>query len=247
LGYFDIQRTLLKSIQVVMNSKLFFTLSVFVIILCSYTPKSNCADAYTSASYGLSHSKKAFKAHNFDHQKYYAGRALEALENTRDLVGECGCDGAMNSLADGIENLEEAMDPVDWKMGRYYTQRAMDNTYAVLENLDICSMDGEATAQNEGNTENESQTNNSEENEQALVEFEQAVQENLKQLNEKIKEQCSLMGCESSEFVLDEASFINIKKETFKSIEDAQKFYREQAIKAYQQVMTALHKCGEMQ
>ena len=111
--------------------------------LCLFTQISlattKCADAYTSASYGLSHSKKALKAYNFEHQQYYAGRALEAMEKTRDLVGDCGCDAALDAIADSIENLEKATDPEDWDMGRYFSKRAVADTYAVLENLDVCS------------------------------------------------------------------------------------------------------------
>ncbi|MCX2719432.1 hypothetical protein [Lentiprolixibacter aurantiacus] len=130
-----------------MNPKFLLILTVLVSLICSSTPKSSCADAYTSASYGLSHTKKAFKAHNFDHQKYYAARALEALEKTESLVGDCGCTGAMDAIELGIENLEEAKDPADWKMGRYYSKRAMEKTYSILENLDLCSIAGDGSSQ----------------------------------------------------------------------------------------------------
>lgn len=122
-----------------MNSKLFFILATLIGLIASPSSSTSCEDAYTSASYGLSHVKKAFKAHNFDHQKYYAGRALEALEKTESLMGECGCGGAIDAIEEGVENLEEAMDPADWKMGRYYSKKAMENTYSLLENLDLCS------------------------------------------------------------------------------------------------------------
>ena len=237
-----------------MNSKLIFTLSIFVIILCSNVPKSSCADAYTSASYGLSHSKKAFTAHNFDHQKYYAGRALEALEKTRDLVGECGCTGAMNAIEDGIENMEEAQDPVDWKMGRYYTKRAMENTYSILENLDMCSTEAETSTENTDTAVDEPALQISEEAEITAVEFdqdleilEQSTQAHLKELNSRIKELCALMGCESNASVLEQSEIEKSKDGSFASLEEAQVFYRKQAAKAYQQVASHLQQCGGKQ
>jgi len=237
-----------------MNSKLFFTLSIFVIILCSNLPKSSCADAYTSASYGLSHSKKAFDAHNFDHQKYYAGRALEALEKTRDLVGECGCTAAMNAIEDGIENMEEALDPVDWKMGRYYTKRAMENSYSILENLDVCSTETETSTESKDAAVDEPTPQITEEAEITTVEFdqnleilEQSTQAHLKELNSKIKELCALMGCEDKGFVLEQSEIEKSKDGSFSSLEEAQVFYKNQATKAYQQVASHLQQCGGKQ
>ncbi|NND15847.1 MAG: hypothetical protein HKN89_05940 [Eudoraea sp.] len=237
-----------------MYAKLLYTLSLFIILILSSSPKSNCAEVYTSASYGLSHSKKAFKAHNFDHQKYYAERALEALEKTRGQVEECGCDGAMNSIEDGIKHLEEAMDPVDWKMGRYHTKRAMEYTYSILDNLDICSTDNEVSSETTDTPESDSRSQNLEESDtvsaevdQALAEFEQSAEQNLKELNEKIKELGFLMDCESNEFVLDQAEIEKSKEGMFTSIEEAQMFYRAQATKAYKRAVSALEKCGGMQ
>ena len=99
-------------------------LLLFASLLIVFFASANCDDAYSKASYALSHVKKSFSAKNFDHQKYYANKALEALEKAKQYVAVCGCDNALIPILDGIENLEKAMDPRDWEMGRYYSQKS---------------------------------------------------------------------------------------------------------------------------
>ncbi len=192
-----------------MNPKLFFILLALISCFSFNTTTIDCADAYTSASYTLSHSKKAFDAYNFDHQKYYAGRALEALEKTQELVKECGCDKAIEPIEIGIETLEEAADPTDWKMGRYYSKKAIADTYKILESLDICSMDGESSASSDDNisddtiTETERPDN---EVDQELREFANSAQDEIVKLNEKIRELSLMLGCENAQMIIEKSS-----------------------------------------
>jgi hypothetical protein len=250
LGFLPIEGILQQPINKEMNPKLFVTLAIAVSLFCSSSPQSACADAYTSASYGLSHSKKAFNAHNFDHQKYYAGRALEALEKARGLVGECGCAGAMNSIEDGMKNLEEALDPADWKMGRYYSKRAVENTYSLLENLDLCSMSEDSPAKQSGTDgNNEIRSSASRDlveghTEEAIREFEATAREQLEQLNEKIAELCQRLGCDNPLVAMEQAHTELPKGRVFSSLEEAMDHYKAQTIRAYEQAATAMKQCG---
>jgi hypothetical protein len=113
---------------------------LLTVCLATYTLMgADCTDAYASASYSLSHAKRSLNANNFDHQQYYAGRALEAFEKARGLVVSCGCNGSMDAILDGIEHLSEALDPKDWDMGRYYTKKAVADAEALLSALDACT------------------------------------------------------------------------------------------------------------
>jgi hypothetical protein len=234
-----------------MNPKLIVIFAAVISLFCSSSPQSVCADAYTSASYGLSHSKKAFNAHNFDHQKYYAGRALEALEKTRDLVGECGCTGAMNSIEDGMENLEEALDPTDWKMGRYYSKKAMENAYSVLENLDLCSMSEDSVTE-QSETDSDSKTGSSatsdsveDETEEAIQEFEATAREQLENLNKKIAELCQRLGCDNAKLAMEQTNTDLPQGRVFSSLEEAMDYYKAQTITAYEQAAMAVKQCGD--
>tara|TARA_R110002049_G_scaffold47596_2_gene137163 strand:- start:330180 stop:330608 length:429 start_codon:yes stop_codon:yes gene_type:complete len=76
-------------------------------------------------------------SNNFEHQKYYATRALEALEKTQKLAETCGCEPALEAIANGLDNLEKAVDQDDWDMGRHYTKKALENTQDVINQLDL--------------------------------------------------------------------------------------------------------------
>lgn len=109
---------------------------------------ADCTNAYASASYSLSHAKRSLNANNFDHQQYYAGRALEAFEKARGLVVSCGCEGSMDAILDGIEHLNDALDPKDWDMGRYYTKKAVADAEALLSALDTCTQGASPSVEN---------------------------------------------------------------------------------------------------
>ena len=113
-----------------------FLLSV-TFILTTFWASAKCDNTYTSASYALNHAKKSISAKNFDHQKYYAYKALEALENAKKLIETCGCDKAVDPILDGIEHLEKASDPKDFEMGRYYTKKAFGDIQDLINQLDI--------------------------------------------------------------------------------------------------------------
>jgi hypothetical protein len=123
-----------------MKTLIFTITAFFVSALCF----ANCTNAYASAGYGLSHAKKSMEANNFDHQQYYAERALQAFEKARYQNENCGCPGAADPILDGIENLQTALNQDKWDDGRFYTKKALQNAEQLLTSLDICTL-GQAT------------------------------------------------------------------------------------------------------
>jgi hypothetical protein len=114
----------------------------FTFVLTTLWVSAKCDNTYTTASYALNHAKKSISSKNFDHQKYYAYKALEALEKARKLINICGCDKAVEPILDGIENLEKASDPKDFEMGRYYTKKAFGDIQNLISQLDIYTQGG---------------------------------------------------------------------------------------------------------
>lgn len=106
---------------------------------------AKCDNTYSSASYALNHTKKSLSSKNFDHQKYFAYKALEALEKVKNQIAACGCDKAMDPILDGIENLEKASDPKDFEMGRYFTKKAFGDIQNLISELDMYTQGFEQT------------------------------------------------------------------------------------------------------
>ncbi|MCK0158425.1 hypothetical protein MWU65_14615 [Cellulophaga sp. F20128] len=123
-------------------------LSFFFLTTLFYT-NSNCDSAYSSSSYALNYAKKALKADNFDHQKYYAEKSLIALEKTKKQMKECDCKDAVNAVLNGITNLEKAATPKDWDLGRHYSKLALKNVENTITALDAFTLNSSASATNE--------------------------------------------------------------------------------------------------
>ncbi|RAV29672.1 efflux RND transporter periplasmic adaptor subunit [Sinomicrobium soli] len=100
---------------------------------------ADCTALYSAMTYTISHSNKSLGANNFDHQRYYAGRALEALERAEERLDECACEGVGDLLYDVRDNLEKAVDPEDWETGRFYVKKAREYIQNTLTALDMCT------------------------------------------------------------------------------------------------------------
>ncbi|NER15460.1 hypothetical protein GWK08_18545 [Leptobacterium flavescens] len=148
----------------------------------------DCAEAHSSASYALFHTKKSLKADNFDHQKYYADRAIEAFEKTRGLIENCGCQDAINAVIDGTENLKKASDPEDWDKGRFYAKKAYADAQNLIGFLEMCTSGKRQTVFDDSEYISDSGTDDaSKANEQKILDQQKRLQQQQQQLLEEQK------------------------------------------------------------
>jgi len=120
-----------------MKTTVFF-LGLFFVMSSGYSQDS-CLEAHSAASYAVFHTNKSLKADNFDHQRYYASRAIEAFEKTQAFVEKCGCTEARVNIDLGLENLRKAADPEDWDKGRYFTKKALAEAQNLIASLEMCN------------------------------------------------------------------------------------------------------------
>lgn len=119
----------------------FYISFVFAFIFVVQNSFSNqCDNFYAKITYGLSHSKKAMKATNFEHQMYYAERAKTALEQSKAFIVECNCAKSEDKTLDAIETLEKAISPSDWDTGRFFTKKAIDEINELITIVDNCTL-----------------------------------------------------------------------------------------------------------
>ena len=115
-------------------------LFIILISLLSIMPSNNendCSVVYNMATYALSHSKKALKSNNFDHQLYYSGKTLESYKKIAGGMKNCDCEDAFEKILDITIYAEKAADPVDWDRGRYYSKKVYLNTQELITVLDM--------------------------------------------------------------------------------------------------------------
>ncbi|MEJ1222100.1 hypothetical protein [Sediminicola sp. 1XM1-17] len=115
------------------------TLVLISILFLNSAIYANCGEAYSSATYALNHTKKSLDSNNFDHQMYYADRAIEALEKTKGLAENCGCDDSTDFILNGLVDLKKSADPEDWDKGRYFAQKAYEDLQSLINAFDVCT------------------------------------------------------------------------------------------------------------
>ena len=63
---------------------------------------NQCDSFYSKVTYALNHTKKGLSATNFEHQMYYAERALAALEKGKPFMDDCSCEKAKDKTLDTL-------------------------------------------------------------------------------------------------------------------------------------------------
>ena len=117
----------MQKIYLLCFSLLFFSMTM---------AQDGCDQIYSTASYALNHSKKALKANNYDHQKYYAGKALDSYDKILALLEGTKCESLTEQVQDIIADAVKASDPVDWDRGRYYSKKVFNSTQELITLLD---------------------------------------------------------------------------------------------------------------
>jgi hypothetical protein len=110
-------------------------------ILCVCTLSANTGDnaseyAGSNISYIKSQTQKAISAEDLNSSRYYAYKALNAIEKSRKQFEACNCDYAMKSIFEGLENLKKATRVSSLNGTRILLKRALDNTFGSLEALE---------------------------------------------------------------------------------------------------------------
>jgi len=139
----------------IQKNHLISTLALFSFF--TFTYGSNCDNLYAKVTYSLSHSKKAMTATNFEHQMYYAERALVALEKSKEYQAECSCAKSEDKTLDAIEVLEKAIEPRDWEAGRFYTKKSIALIDELITVIDECTQNSASTTVNNPDSEMENE------------------------------------------------------------------------------------------
>ncbi len=120
------------------KSHVLVVLAIFFAAQATYS--NQCDNFYAKVTYALSHGKKAMEATNFEHQMYYAERALTALEKSETYMAECSCEKTKNKTLDAMETLDQAIEPADWEAGRFFTKKAIGEINELITIIDQCTL-----------------------------------------------------------------------------------------------------------
>lgn len=107
------------------------------LIFCSFTyPTSSACDyAGSNISYIQTQTQKAIAAEKIDISHYFAYKALNAIEKSKDQFIACGCEHAEKSISESLDNLKKATKITSITGTRILLERALENTAGSLEAL----------------------------------------------------------------------------------------------------------------
>ncbi len=216
--------------------------------------QANCTNAYAQAGYSLSHAKKSMSANNFEHQQYYAERALTAFEKAQTQIEGCGCEASNDPILDGIENLETALSQTEWEMGRYYTKKALENAQELLTSLDICTTN--ETPEYETGTEetveivSDEMTTLAENLEETStlekqLDFKRLAEIDIAELEKSIRELATLFQCEKAMHLLKERKSRTEEELRSESFEKTRAYYLSQVVSIHNKALFALIECSK--
>ncbi|NAY91131.1 hypothetical protein GTQ34_04290 [Muricauda sp. JGD-17] len=123
-----------------MNTKLRLLCALACVFCMQASFPNQCDSFYSKVTYALNHTKKGLSATNFEHQMYYAERALDAIEKGKSFMADCSCEKAGDKTIDVMETLDKAIEPVDWDAGRFFTKKAMRQINELITILDNCTL-----------------------------------------------------------------------------------------------------------
>jgi len=112
---------------------------LFVLFLIPFSAIGNkraCDYVGSNLGYIKSQTQQAIKAEDINFSRYYAYKALNAIEKSRTQFEACGCDYALKSIDEGLENLKKATRIGSLKGAKILLKRALESTYGSLEALE---------------------------------------------------------------------------------------------------------------
>ncbi len=118
----------MKPLSALLNI-LFFSATLFA--------SDNACD-YAGSNIGFirSQTEKALVAENINQSRYFAYKALNAIEKTKKQLEECGCEYAFKSILEGLDNLKKATRVNSLTGTRILLNRALDNAMGSLDALE---------------------------------------------------------------------------------------------------------------
>lgn len=109
---------------------------LFFLPFSAFGNKKACDYVGSNLDYIQSQTKKAIEAEDLNFTRYYAYKALNAIEKSKSQFDDCGCDYALKSINEGLDNLKKATRIGSIKGARILLKRALESMYGSLEALE---------------------------------------------------------------------------------------------------------------
>lgn len=103
------------------------------ILLSSFGKREDCAYAGSNISYIQSQTEKAIAVTELNMSRYYAYKAINAVENSRKQMESCGCKKAGDILMESLELLKRAAKAGSMRGGKILLYKSLELTLETKE------------------------------------------------------------------------------------------------------------------
>lgn len=114
---------------------LLLCISIFF-IFSSFDDNKACEYAGSNIGYIKTQTQKALDAENINTSRFYAYKALNAIEKSKKQFEACGCDSAVKSIYKGLDNLKLATRVASLSGTKILLNRALENALVSLDELE---------------------------------------------------------------------------------------------------------------
>lgn len=101
--------------------------------MSSFDMSKACEYAGSNIGYIKSQTERALAAEDINTSRFFAYKALNAIEKSKEQIEACGCDYAKESIYEGLDNLKKATRVSSLNGAKILLTRALDNSAGSLE------------------------------------------------------------------------------------------------------------------
>ena len=101
--------------------------------LSSFDLSKACDYAGSNIGYIKSQTEQALAAEDLNILRYYAYKAINAIEKSKEQIEDCGCDYAEENIYEGLDNLKKATRVTSLNSAKILLTRALDNSLGSLD------------------------------------------------------------------------------------------------------------------
>ncbi|WP_299160939.1 hypothetical protein [uncultured Eudoraea sp.] len=117
--------------------------------MSSFDMTKACEYAGSNIGYIKSQTERALAAEDLNSSRFFAYKALNAIEKSKEQIEACGCDYAKESIYEGLDNLKKATRVSSLNSAKILLTRALDNSLGSLEAIREHDEHGESLYDND--------------------------------------------------------------------------------------------------
>lgn len=105
------------------------------LLFSSFSPNTACEYAVSNIGFANTQTETALEKDDINQARFYAYKALNAIENSKKKIEVCGCEYAEIDLEESLKNLKMATKATSLNATRIFLERSLQYTQSGMEAL----------------------------------------------------------------------------------------------------------------